>query len=143
MKPRPTKPEGKDEWQHPTPHPIKTNTFTQQTDSQTSGTQQNESEDDLYEIYRDAPDRYITTHLDISNEKIPENLFESEHETSPQTLPEPLSKNNFESLQTQDPSEIPTEPASIQKLPLIDDEIQNHLKLIKKQIYQCFSYQPT
>ena len=84
MKPRPTKPEEKDDWQHPTPHPIKTNIFTQQTDSQTPGTQQNESEDDLYEIYRDAPDRYTTTHLDISNEKIPENLFESEHETSPQ-----------------------------------------------------------
>ena len=78
----------------------------------------------MYEIYREAPDRYITTHLDKSNEKIPENLFESEHETSPQNLLEPLSKNTFEPLQTQDLSEIPTEPASIQKLPLIDDEIQ-------------------
>ena len=81
----------------------------------------------MYEIYRDAPDRYITTHLDISNEKTPESLFESEHETSPQNLPEPLPKNNFEPLQTQDSSVIPTEPTSIQKLPLIDDEIQNHL----------------
>ena len=41
-------------------------------------------------------------------------------------------KNNFEPLQTQDPSEIPTEPASIQKLPLIDDEIQNHLMINKE-----------
>ena len=86
LKPRPTKPEEKDDWQHPTPHPIKTNTFTQQTDSQTPGTQQNESEDDLYEIYRDAHDRYITTNLDKSNEKTPENLFESEPESSPQNL---------------------------------------------------------
>ena len=86
----------------------------------------------MYEIYRDAPDRYITTHLDISNEKIPENLFESEHETSPQNLPEPLLKNNFEPLQTQDPSELSTEPASTQKLPLIDDEIQNHLTINKE-----------
>ena len=85
----------------------------------------------MYKIYRDAPDRYITTHLDISIEKIPENLFEAEHETSPQNLPEPLLENNFEPLQTQDPSEIPTEPASIQKLPLIDDEIQNHLTINK------------
>ena len=86
----------------------------------------------MYEIYRDAPDRYITTNLDISNEKTPENLFESEHETSPQNLPEPLPKNNFEPLQTQDSSVIPTEPASIQKLPLIDDEIQNHLTINKE-----------
>ena len=77
----------------------------------------------MFEIYRHAPDRYITTHLDISNEKIPENLFESEHETSPQNLPEPLPKNNFDPLQTQDLSEIPTKPASIQKVPLKDDQI--------------------
>ena len=86
----------------------------------------------MYELYRDAPYRYITTHLDISNEKTPENLFESEHETSPQNLPEPLSKNNFEPLQTQDPSEISTKLASTQKLPLIDDEIQNHLTINKE-----------
>ena len=86
----------------------------------------------MYEVYIDAPDRYITTHLDISNEKIPENLFESEHETSPQNFPEPFPKKNFEPLQTQDLSEIPTEPASIQKLPLIDDEIQNHLTINKE-----------
>ena len=76
----------------------------------------------MYEIYRDAPDRYITTNLDKSIEKIPKNLSESEHETSPQNFSESLPKNNFE--QTQDPSEIPAEPASIQKLLLIDDEIQ-------------------
>ena len=35
-------------------------------------------------------------------------------------------KNNFEPLQSQDPSEIPTESASTQKLPLIDDELQSH-----------------
>ena len=85
----------------------------------------------MYEIYRDAPDRYITTNLDISNEKTPENLFQSEPETSPQNLPEPLPKNNFEPLQTQDSPVVPTEPASIQKLPLIDDEIQNHLTINK------------
>ena len=85
----------------------------------------------MYEIYRDAPDRYITTNLDISNEKTPKNLFESEPETSLQKLPEPLPKNNFEPPQTQDSSVIPTKPASIQKLPLIDDEIQNHLTINK------------
>ena len=94
---------------------MKTNTFTQHTDLQTQENQQHESEDDLYEIYRDAPDRYITTNLDKSNEKIPKTLSESEHETSPQNFSEPLPKNKFEPLQTQDPSEIPTEPASIQK----------------------------
>ena len=86
----------------------------------------------MYEIYRDAPDKYITTHLDISNEKLPENLFESENEASPQNLPETLPKNNFEPLQTQDSSEIPTELASTQKLPLIDDEIQNRLTINKE-----------
>ena len=85
----------------------------------------------MYEIYRDAPDRYITTNLDISNEKTPKNLFESEPETSPPNLPEPLPKSNFEPSQTQDSSVIPTEPASIQKLPLINDEIQNHLTINK------------
>ena len=85
----------------------------------------------MYEIYRDTPDRYITTNLDISNKKTPENLFESEHETLPQNLPEPLPKNNFEPLQTQDSPVVPNEPASIQKLPLIDDEIQNHLTIDK------------
>ena len=89
----------------------------------------------MYQIYRDAPDRYKTTHLDISNEKIPEKLFESEHETSPQNLPEPLPKNIFEPLQTQDLSEIPTKPASIQKLLLIDDGVQNHLTINKKNRY--------
>ena len=88
----------------------------------------------MYEIYRDAPDRYITTNLEISNKKTPENLFESEPETSPQNLPEPFPKNNFEPLQTQDSPVVPTEPASIQKqplIPLIDDEIQNHLTISK------------
>ena len=85
----------------------------------------------MYEIYRDAPDRYIATNFDISNEKTPENLFESALETSPQNLPEPLPKNNFEPLQTQDSPVVPTEPASIQKQPLIDDEIQNHLTINK------------
>ena len=85
----------------------------------------------MYEIYRDAPDRYIATNLDISNEKTPDNLFESAPETSPQNLPEPLPKNNFEPLQTQDSPVVPTEPASIQKQPLIDDEIQNHLTITK------------
>ena len=86
----------------------------------------------LYEIYRDAPDRYITTNLDKRNEKIPKTLSESEHETSPQNFSESLPKNIFETLQTQDPSEIPTEPASIQKLPLNDDEFQNHLTIIEE-----------
>ena len=85
----------------------------------------------MYEIYKDAPDKYITTNLDINNEKTLENLFESEHETSPQNLPEPLPKNSFEPPQTQDPSVIPTEPPSIQKLPLIDDENHNHLSINK------------
>ena len=40
IKPCPTKSEEKDDWQHPTPHSIKTNTFTQHTDSQTQETQQ-------------------------------------------------------------------------------------------------------
>ena len=62
---------------------------------------------------------------------MPENLFESEHETLPQSLPEPLPKNNFDTLRTQDSSVIPTEPASIQKLPLIDDEIQSHFTIKK------------
>ena len=86
----------------------------------------------MYEIYRDAPDKYITINLDISNEKTPENLFESEPETSPQKLPEPLPKNNYEPLQTQDPSELPIEPASTQKLLLIDYEFQNHLIIDKE-----------
>ena len=86
----------------------------------------------MYEIYRDDSDRYITTNLDKSNGKRPQNLCESEHETSPQKLPKPLPKNNFEPLQTQDSSERPTEPASTQKLPLIDDEIQNHLRINKE-----------
>ena len=89
----------------------------------------------MYEIYRDAPGRYTTTTFDKNNENNEEfsnNLFESEHETSPQNLPEPLPKNNFEPLQEQDPSVTPTEPASIQKLPLIDDEIQNHLTINKE-----------
>ena len=89
----------------------------------------------MYEIYRDAPGRYTTTTFDKNNENNEEfsnNLFESEHETSPQNLPKPLPKNNFEPLQEQDPSVIPTEPASIQKLPLIDDEIQNHLTINKE-----------
>ena len=94
----------------------------------------NQRTDDLYEIYRDAPGRYTTTTFDKNNENNEEfsnNLFESEHEIS-QNLPEPLPKNNFEPLQAQDPSVIPTEPTSIQKLPLIDDEIQNHLTSNKK-----------
>ena len=135
IKPRPTKLEEKDDRQHPTPHPLKTNTFTQHIDSQTPGIQQNESEDDLYEIYRDAPDRYTTTTLDKNNEnneEISNNLYDSEHETSPQKLPEPLPKNNFEPLQTQNPSEVSAESASTQKLPLIDDEIQNHLTINKE-----------
>ena len=41
-------------------------------------------------------------------------------------------KNNLEPLQTQDPSKIPTEPASKQQLPLIVDEIQNYLKINKE-----------
>ena len=86
----------------------------------------------MYEVYRNAPDRYITINLDKSNEKIPQNPYESEKETSPQTSPETLPKNSFEPLQTQDPSEIPTEPASTQILPLIDDEIQNHLTINKE-----------
>ena len=89
----------------------------------------------MYEIYRDAPGRHTTTTFDKNNENNEEfsnNLFESKHETSPQILPEPLPKNNFDPLQKQDPSVIPTEPASIQKLPLIDDEIQNHLTINKE-----------
>ena len=89
----------------------------------------------MYEIYRDAPDRYTTTTLDKNNEnneKISNNLYESEHETSPQNLPEPLPEYYFEPLQTPDPSEIPAESASTQKLPLIDDEIQNHLTINKE-----------
>ena len=45
IKPRRTKSEEKADWQHPTPHPTKTNTFTQHTDSQTQETQQHESEE--------------------------------------------------------------------------------------------------
>ena len=88
----------------------------------------------MYEIYRDAPGRYTTTTFDKNNENNEEfsnNLFESEQETS-QNLPEPLPKNNFKPPQAQDPSVIPTEPALIQKLPLIDDEIQNHLTINKE-----------
>ena len=88
----------------------------------------------MYKIYRDAPGRYTTTTFDKNNENNEEfsnNLFESEQETS-QNLPEPLPKNNFEPLQAQDLSVIPTEPASIQKLPLIDDENQNHLTINKE-----------
>ena len=59
-------------------------------------------------------------------------MYESEHEISSQKLPEPLPENNFEPLQIQDPSESPIEPASTQKLPLIDDEIQNYLLINKK-----------
>ena len=60
----------------------------------------------MYEIYRDAPGRYTTTTFDKNNENNEEfsnNLFESEHETSPQNLPEPLPKNNFEPLQARRP----------------------------------------
>ena len=81
MKPRPTQSEEKDDWQHPTPHSIKTNTFTKHTHSQTQETQQNESEDDLYEIYKDATDRYTKTTPDKNNDGTSNNLYESEHET--------------------------------------------------------------
>ena len=132
IEPRPTKLEEKYEWQHPTSHPIKTNTFTQHTDLRTQETQQNESEHDLYEIYRDAPDRYTAATSDKNNDEISNNLNEPEHETLPQNLPEPFPKNNFEPLQTQDTSEILTDSASIQKLPLIDDELQTHLTINKE-----------
>ena len=86
----------------------------------------------MYEIYIDAPDRYIITTPDKNNDKITNNLYECEQDVSPQKSPEPLPKNTFEPLQTQDLSAIPTEPASTQKLPLMDDEIQNHLTINKE-----------
>ena len=128
MNPRPTKPEEKDDWQHPTPRSIKTNTFTQHTDSQTQETQQNESADDLFEIYRDAPDRYTTTPPDKTNDENSIKLSESEQEIPPQNLTEPLPKNNFEPPQTQNPSEKPPEspptknyPSLMTKFKIISD----------------------
>ena len=103
-------------------------------------TQQHESEDDLNEIYKNAPDRYTNTTLDKNNDETSNHhRYESKQQTLPQRLPEPLPKNNFEPLQAQDPFEIPTESASTQKLNLIDDELQNDLT--KKQIYLFFFYQ--
>ena len=80
----------------------------------------------MYEIYKDAPDRYTIT---VSNKNNDENSNEPEHETLPPNLPEPLPKNNSEPLQTQNSPQITTNSASIQKLPLIDDELQNHLTI--------------
>ena len=67
----------------------------------------------MYEIYRDAPDKYTTTTPDKNYDKMFNNLYEPEHETLPQNLPESFPKNNFEPPQTQDSSKIPTESASI------------------------------
>ena len=50
IKPRPPKPEEKDDRQRPTPHATTIYTFTQHTDLLTHETHQNESEDDLFEI---------------------------------------------------------------------------------------------
>ena len=86
----------------------------------------------MYEIYKDAPDRYTTTTPDKNNYETSHKLYESEHEILPQNTPESLPKINFEPLQPQDPSKTPTEPASTHKLPLINDELQNHLTINKE-----------
>ena len=57
------------------------------------------------------------------------NLITKYNHTIYQNL---FQKNNFEPLQPQDPSKTPTEPASTQKVPLIDAEIQNHLTINKE-----------
>ena len=86
----------------------------------------------MYEIYRDAPDKYITTTPDKNKDKISNNLYEPEQEVSPQNSPELPLENTFEPLQTQNFSEIPQKTASTQKLTLIDEDIINHLTINKE-----------
>ena len=86
----------------------------------------------MYQIYRDAPDRYRTATPDKNNDEISHNLYESEQEVPAQNSPQLLSENTFEPLQTQNPSEIPQESALTPQLSLIDEEIKNHLTINKE-----------
>ena len=67
-------------------------TLTQHTDSPTHEAHQNESEDDLFETYKNAPNRYIIATPDKTNDENSNKLCETEQETSPQNLPESLPK---------------------------------------------------
>ena len=51
---------------------------------------------------------------------------------TPQNTPEPLPKDDNEPLQKQDTIEIPNASALTRKLPLINDEIQNHLTIMEE-----------
>ena len=60
LQPRLTKPEDKDDWQHPTPQPTKVDTLIQHTDLETHDIKLNESENYLFELYKNSHTRYIT-----------------------------------------------------------------------------------
>ena len=133
----------KDDWQHPIPHPIKTNIFTQHNDSQTPGTQQNESEDDLYEIYRDPltdTSPQILTKVTKKYRKICLNLNTNPHHKTHQNLFRKtilnLSKHKTHLKYQPNLHQHKNYPSLMMKFKII-------LRLIKKQIYQCFFYQPT
>ena len=89
----------------------------------------------MYAFFQNAPERYITGTPDNDKQGNLNNLYENETEQSPQTLSEPLPVKDIEPLQTQNTPAIPNDPAStqtLQTLPPIDDEIQNHLTINKE-----------
>ena len=91
-----------------------------------------ESEDDLFEIYKNAPDRYIIETPDNTNNEPPNNLYDPETQQSPKKAIATLPKDQLEPPQTIQTSETSTESASTQKLPLKDNKIQNHLTINKE-----------
>ena len=86
----------------------------------------------MFEIYKNAPDRYITETPDNDKQENVNNLYQNDPEQSPQNLSEPLPKINNEPLQTQTTLKIPNEPESTQKLTLIDDELLNRFTIDKE-----------
>ena len=102
-----------------------------------------ESEDDLFEIYKNAPDKYIIETPDNTNTEPPNNLYVPETQQSPKKTIATLPKDQLEPPQTIETSETSTESASTQKLPLKDNKIQNHLTINKEQILLCCFCQRT
>ena len=88
----------------------------------------------MCEKYQTSPDRYKGETPDNDNKENLNNLYETAPEQSPQNLQESLPKNNTEPLEKQNTPKTPNESASTQKLPLIDNELQNHLTVHKKPV---------
>ena len=91
-----------------------------------------ESEDDLFEIYKNAPDKYIIETPDNTKNEPPNSLYDPETQQLPKKTIATLPNDQLEPPQTIETSETSIESASRQKLPLKDNKIQNRLTINKK-----------